>query len=253
MKSSRNIFYVLLLASTNFFSFIPYRKLPYGHYILELSGYMFFIWMFDAIRNYRKYLFGKEMVFILFSFLLSTISSNWLFGQSFVQSLHALGPYVFAIMIYFYLNKSNFDESKLKKFIIYSGCVFSLILIIQQYTYPHYIFNGTPPSELTGLLEQRMGLWRFVIMGICYCELALFIAEENLLSKKISIQMIIVLALTLLGVYFFTFRKTIYLSIFCFFLGFILNLKKTRLLPFLLLTIIGVLLITLLPEYLGEM
>ena len=88
------------------------------------------------------------------------------------------------------------------------------ITIVQQFTYPHYIFCGRVEKEWQQTLEIRMGIYRFTLHGIWLSALCLMLLFQNVLySKKHKSVYLLLMALVLLCIIFSLERKIIYVCI----------------------------------------
>lgn len=216
---------LLMLYFTNFMSYRGYTGLPRG-----LVFFVVYLFMIVLMTN-QSYLKCMPMVraanITMVGFLLSCIPSIVIFGQSFYEAITGIQMYVFPMLLYYLLHKWKTDENTIFKFLIGFTAVFGFFEVIQQYTYPTYWFNGREANEITGLLEERMGFWRFYLFGIDYCLLAIMLCFGKILKKegKQRINYIYFL-ICAVAVYFFLARKDIYAVVSCVAIGTLFYTKK---------------------------
>lgn len=216
---------LLMLYFTNFMSYRGYTGLPRG-----LVFFVVYLFMIVLMTN-QSYLKCMPMVraanMTMVGFLLSCIPSIVIFGQSLYEAITGIQMYVFPMLLYYLLHKWKTDENTIFKFLIGFTAVFGFFEVIQQYTYPTYWFNGREANEITGLLEERMGFWRFYLFGIDYCLLAIMLCFGKILKKegKQRINYIFFL-ICAVAVYFFLARKDIYAVVSCVAIGTLFYTKK---------------------------
>lgn len=216
---------LLMLYFTNFMSYRGYTGLPRG--LVFFVVYLLMIALM-ANQSYFKYMpmaRGANMTMV--GFLLSCIPSVVIFGQSLYEAITGIQMYVFPMLLYYLLHKWKINENTIFKFLIGFTAVFGFFEVIQQYTYPTYWFNGREANEITGLLEERMGFWRFYLFGIDYCLLAIMLCFGKILKKegKQRINYIYFL-ICAVAVYFFLARKDIYAVVSCVAIGTLFYTKK---------------------------
>ena len=216
---------LLMLYFTNFMSYRGYTGLPRG-----LVFFVVYLSMIVLMTN-QSYLKCMPMARVanmtMVGFLLSCIPSIVIFGQSLYEAITGIQMYIFPMLLYYLLHKWKTDENTIFKFLIGFTAVFGFFEVIQQYTYPTYWFNGREANEITGLLEERMGFWRFYLFGIDYCLLAIMLCFGKILKKegKQRINYIFFL-ICAVAVYFFLARKDIYAVVSCVAIGTLFYTKK---------------------------
>ena len=216
------IFLFLMLFCTNFMSFKMYSAPP--RFIILGTCFFFLYFLFSNQSYLKGTVFSKPLKLTLLSFFLSCIPSIIVFGQNLYTAVAGLTMYMFPVMLYFLLCKWNIDENVLFRYLVYFTITFAFVEIGQQFTYPTYWFGGRAEGELTGLLEQRMGFWRFYLFGISYCLLAMMLCFEKLQNgERPFIRNLIYFLICAVSIYFFLSRKDIYASVVCIFMGVILS------------------------------
>ena len=172
----------LMLFFTSFMSYKGYTGLPRGAVFVIV-----YIAMIVLMTN-QAYLKGKMMGrmvnLTIVSFLLSCIPSVIVFGQSIYEAITGIQMYIFPMLLYYVLHKWRIDEKVIFKYLVAFTAAFGFFEVIQQYTYPVFWFNGREANEFTGLLEERMGFWRFYLFGIDYCILSIMLCFGKILKKE---------------------------------------------------------------------
>ena len=216
---------LLMLFFTNFMGLKIYVVPP--RFIILVLCFVLFYFLFSNSSYLNGKLFSKPLKLTLLSFFLSCIPSIVIFGQSLYAAIAGLTMYIFPVLFYFILCKWNVDEDVIFKYLIYFTMVFAIVEIGQQFTYPQYWFGGRSESEYTGLLEQRMGYWRFYLFGISYCLLAMMLCFEKLKNKERPFaKNLFFILVCAIAVYFFLSRKDIYAAVICIFAGVIFSQNR---------------------------
>ena len=253
MKQHKFILIFFMLLATSFMSFKPFMNNPSSPILIEVAGIILFIYCFNTIFGLHTHhiIFRKSNVWILFSFFLSMLSSYILYKQGIYQSLKAISPLLFCCCLYFLCIKWHIQENFIIRFLIVFSIVFTTAEMIQQLTYPEMWFNGRPPNETTGRIEQRMGLWRFYIFGIDYCMLAcLFCFQKTLEGLKKYLWLLII---SFVGIVFFVARKNIFAIISCFIVGILFSSKKSSVYNKILFSIFIMAIVIILPIYMTDL
>ncbi len=225
MRKKKFCIIFLLLLCIDFFSSLWYTSTFNTPVIKQMVGFLLLIPVLKLSQS-NKLVFGLGFKLVLLSFILSAISSNILYSQSFYVSLKATMGYIICIAIYFLSWRWRLDEKFIINTIIVLSVVFSIIEVIQQFTYPTYWFNGRPPSENTGLLEERMGMWRYYIFGIDYCVLAFFFLLQRVLEKRSTWNNLMLMIVCFIGIVCFVARKNIYAVLFVTLIGILFSMKR---------------------------
>ena len=208
----------LMLYFTNFMSFRAYEA-PQRMFIFPLV----YLCLFLLLRN-QNYLIGKPLAsnvkLIILSFFLSCIPSMLVFGQGLYAALAGQMEFLFPLLLYFVLHKWNVEEQTIYKYLIGFTIIFAFFEIFQQFTYPTYWFGGRTEDEHSGLLEERMGFWRFYLFGIDYVLLVCMLIFGKILRKEGKQgKNYIYLICSAVAIYFFLARKDIYATVSCIALG----------------------------------
>lgn len=161
----------------------------------------FLIW--NIIKYSKRKLtqcFSKPFVIALCLLpLLSIYSCKILHGQSIIASLTVWRMHL-GWLLYFTLWYKKINEQQCIKIICYIGLIYTFITLIQQITYPFAPFGnrtvGSNYSEILygGIVEKRMGFYRFGVEGLRYAIVTFFICTAkkiNYSHRKILILCII--------------------------------------------------------------
>lgn len=215
----------LMLFFTSFMSYKGYTGLPRGAVFVIV-----YIAMIVLMTN-QAYLKGKMMGrmvnLTIVSFLLSCIPSVIVFGQSIFEAITGIQMYIFPMLLYYVLHKWRIDEKVIFKYLVAFTAAFGFFEVIQQYTYPVFWFNGREANEFTGLLEERMGFWRFYLFGIDYCILSIMLCfGKNLKKEGKQSHNYLIFLVCAVAIYFFLARKDIYAVVSCVAIGTLFYSKK---------------------------
>lgn len=220
-------FFIVLLFS-NCFSFIYWGLNPF---IYKLIIFIFFTYaLFTKKKCTRKRYFDRPLILLFFvGPFLSAISCYLYHGQSLPNSaivlFHLLGP----VFLYWILHRFSFKPEAI--IIVFLCCAFiwTFLEIIQQFTYPLYFFaSRTEEMERGSGLEQRNGLWRFLIepWSICFM-MAIYSWVKYLMTSKTS--WFVSFAFLSIGIYMYLTRIVFVSFVFVFFLSlFLLQSKRMR-------------------------
>lgn len=253
MRQHKIILVFLMLMATSFMSFKPYVDDPRSPIVMQVTGIVLLAYCFNTIfgHRFKGNVFKTGSVWVLFSFFTGMLSSYILYNQDFYQSLKATSPWIFCACLYFLCIKWRIQEEFIIHFLIIFSIVFTAVEMLQQLTYPLMLFNGRAANDITGDVEQRMGLWRFYIFGVDYCILACLFCFQKVMQK--SQKHIWLLIITFLGVVFFVARKNIFAVISCFIIGAILGPKNSSTFSKILIMMFVITIFAILPTYMADL
>lgn len=124
-------------------------------------------------------------------------------GQSIVSSAKAYMP-LWLPLLYYLLHKSQITEGELVKMLTVFAVVRILITVIQQFTYPEYLFTFRPEGlDTSGLfkgIERRSGIYRFCIEDT-FLSMFLVFYYFGKMSKSFRFPDLMLFLLGVLGVY----------------------------------------------------
>lgn len=186
----------------------------------------------------QPFLWGLLLVPIL-SFLPCYLEN----GQGLVDSCRAYLS-TFLVLVYFVLHASKVKEKELVRAITIIAVVRTSILLIQQFTYPDYLFAFRPEGmDAQGYIqgmEVRSGIYRFYIEDTYLSMFLVFYYLQKLLSKFTPASLMLFL-IGLFGVYLDQSRQFMVSTIIAVIVPFVfIRKKKTRWIMFLLIAAIAV-------------
>lgn len=176
----------------------------YSHIELKVFQYIHLLilcfFIFTCVYNYNKICIRKNYQFVIWDLLLmllplfSILSCHYLHGQSYISSFIIYRMHL-GWLLYFVLIGKCVSEKQLIYVIVFIAIVYTIIVMIEQLTYPFAPFGdrtiGTSYSELMGGVERRFGFWRFSVGGYRYAILALFL----FFNKKWKVNKFIIILL----------------------------------------------------------
>lgn len=198
------LFYVTIF-STNLWALSWFDLKIYQ--IFHLTIMIFLIWnifKYNKRKNSHQY-FSKSFVIALCLLpLLSVYSCKTLHEQSIIASLTVWRMHL-GWLLYFTLWYKKINEQQCIKIICYIGIIYTFITLVQQITYPFAPFGirtiGSNYSEnlFGGVVEKRMGFYRFGIEGLQYAIAALFICIAKKIGNKYRKFLILCLTLGIIA------------------------------------------------------
>lgn len=221
-KSSTNVLILLfisfcLLHFIRYYNYIGQDSTINGRIdkvvILLVMVLIFINRNFFFSNSFKKNAISRKYVlwFGVFPFI-SAIPCFFLRGQSFAQSFNTVSVYLI-IFMYFVLHKYNVKTEFLIKLFLALAIIRVLIFLIQQFTYPLYIFGGVTEGteSLYGFdyqVEVRSGIYRFWLNSFYLQVIAgLYSIYIFLESKKIVYLLIFLICC--LGLYMDQSRTTL--------------------------------------------
>lgn len=208
---------LLLLFMTNIFSIKGYDTPIYKNatiVVLALLALYTFLCL-GKLKNehirLRKFVWGL----ILIPFL-GFIPAYILHGQGIAMSIISAHIHV-GYFIFFFLFLTKIREQEVLKIFCLFGVCWSIIEILQQFTYPIYWF-GTRYETYDRDIEIRNGIYRFMVYGVNFGLILLFYSFEKFISLKRKLYLAGIL-IALIGVYLLATRQIIVMSVICLFIG----------------------------------
>lgn len=245
----KGLYILLVLLSIDFFAFRPWLTMPGHRGLVILIGVlilMFTVYSFN--KTTKKYLFGTEIKLFLLTFVFSAFSSYILYKQSFFSSFSASMIYCIAVGLYVMAHHIDLQYSFLFKMLLYISLSFTAIEIIEQFTYPNYLFCGRVEKEEYETVEQRMGIWRMYIYGIYFCMLCFTLLLQKLFDGKDIMKNAIYIVTIFVGIVLFVARKNIYAAISVVALGFVFGRGKRAFISKILLAVLLISILFILPS-----
>lgn len=163
------------------------------------------IYIFEKIKQHKTnhLIFGKSIFFFIFLPFVSAIAAYAYHDQSYLSSILALRMNLLWLF-YFLLHFYNPSVKRIITLILVIGCVWAVLTIVQQFTYPYYIFYTRSDNEKGSFL--RAGIYRFMLYRHHYgLFIVLYFFYQYLAHEKTSSLWYV--ALGLVGFYFFGTRQ----------------------------------------------
>lgn len=201
---------VIFAVSTRLFSFTLIDDTYFD--ILEVGIVMVLILYNTAYPKQIKTPFNFYVKAIIILTLISSIPAFMFHNQGFELSLLASRT-IFFWLLYFALHKTNVHPQKLEKLLLYFGIAWSVIMIVQQFTYPNILFDVYHGVTYEGgrerNIETRGGVVRVWVAGIGF---SYFMASYmwQKLHEKLSVKNIILFSLVIAGILLMQSRQIIF-------------------------------------------
>jgi hypothetical protein len=178
--------------------------------------------------NSTSYGFSKSSV-VLFMLIpiFSGLPAYFNRGQSFVLSLQSILHYS-TILIYFYLHQFQIKIKTLLDFIMVVSILRVVILIIQQFSFPSYLFiySGRDLFGADGTeIEVRSGIYRYLISDSFLNVFSLFYAYNALLNKY-TYRSLFILIISIIGLYLDQTRQLLFVVGVILMISLFFNLKS---------------------------
>lgn len=244
-SSSRNsvvittfLFFIIII-TTNFFAYITWNKTIGGRVlkIVDLFLIFFYFQNLTKIKNAQIQHFKTEISHILWFSFFSIIGSFLLYGTNPINSLSEKLDHAF-ILIYFVLHFKQVEEKHLIKILLILSIIITLLLFIQQITFPLAPFGLKSIDEVQNpndIIEIRNGLIRYRIPSHTFLLFIIFFYWDKL-SRHIKLITVIPLGIGLLGIYLLLTKQLIATVILTIFLSiFLIHNKKIKAVTFFLL------------------
>ncbi|WP_369769601.1 hypothetical protein [Flavobacterium sp. WC2416] len=210
------IFLFLALLSTRIFSFTLIEKVYFDYVEIIISVILVLVFLFKAKNILRLKWVFPEVKWILITTVFSFLPALLFHDQEISLGLLASRTTYFWLG-YYLLKVNNVKLRDLHNVMLVMGFVWSLIMIIQQITYPVIYFNFLNGSEFEiNRYEERGNLLRIFIDGSLFGFYFLFFYWGKFI-KKLTLRTIFMIVLGLSAVLFTGSRQIIF-SIFVVFL-----------------------------------
>lgn len=240
---------VLLLFFSNIFSIKGYDSDLYRNLTKVVLCILILYTYFHRASLNTNYIRFKNFVLglIIIPFL-GFIPAYILHGQGFLMSLFAahinLGYFFF-----FFLFLIKAQEKQIIKIFCILGICWSCIELVQQFTYPTYLF-ATRGDTFEHSIEIRNGIYRYNVLGREFGLILLFYCFEKFMYKKNNKYLIGVI-IALVGIYLLATRQIMVMSVICLFAGLFI-MKKINVGSFVLVGIVSVLIYVNSDKLFGE-
>ncbi|AQG81398.1 hypothetical protein [Spirosoma montaniterrae] len=225
MNSHLFLIGILFAVSVRLFSFSLIDDIYFD--ALEAAIVLVLIWynVSHPKRIRTPFVFYVKAIIILS--LLSAIPAFLFHDQNFALSL-LTSRVIFFWLLYFALHKMNVDPYKLEKLLIIFGVAWSIIMVVQQFTYPTVLFDVyhgvTYEDGKERNVDIRGGIVRIWIAGVGFSYfLATYMWQK--IYEKLSLSNIALFALVIAAILLMQSRQVIFGLILVFTADVFLNFK----------------------------
>lgn len=235
-------FVLLILVATKLYSSIFVPDVVFDFLELILLMILFFVFYLNWNKEYElKMRFSPHIKGLVFFVFLSSVPAYLFHDQGFLISLIASRT-VFLWMLYFLLHKWDLHEVKMEKIIINIGLIWSVIMIVQQITFPLVLFTFYPDASEDSLInnsDTRGGLIRIFVSGTPFAYFTIFYYWRKIFDD-FSIKKLCLFLLIFAGLFFSGSRQIVFGVLLILFIDFMLtfNFKSKKSLQFSLLIVI---------------
>ncbi|QQS03809.1 MAG: hypothetical protein IPK50_16110 [Fibrobacterota bacterium] len=115
-------------------------------------------------------------------------------------------------MVFYILHRFQIDRDDLIKFLLFAGIVWASITIIQQFTYPHFLFFSRFDPSRPDPIEYRAGIYRYMIDGFYFGTISAFLALNRFLDQK-KTRYLVLAGFLFTGIYYYGTRQILFVSI----------------------------------------
>jgi hypothetical protein len=215
---------IIFLVFINFWSFRPIEEY-YKHIELLITLGICFFFLFSHKKFHKQMHFKYYVLLFMLLPFLSVISCYFIHGQAIYLTVFALRLH-FCWLFYFILHYIQMSVREILKIYIFIACVWVLLEVIQQFTYPIYYFYTRlrPGEEWVGI---RGGIYRYMITGTFYAVFVLlYYLQNSYMSNKKKTNLFFLLFF-LTGIYLNMTRQIMVAILFCLFITpFMVNMIK---------------------------
>ena len=166
----------IFLQYLHYFDYVKYDVVLGGNICKIMAIFVMLVFIFGKytinVCPSKKYVIG--FVFIP---MLSFIPCFFEHGQSFMESFRVYLPYMI-LFLYFYMHKEKISVKTLINILTIYAVVRTSIVIVEQFTYPNYLFAFRPETyDENGILkpiEVRSGIYRYYISDTYLSQFLIF-------------------------------------------------------------------------------
>lgn len=204
-----------IFITIRFFSFFAAPELTLWKISDKLLGlFLICLMVFYPKKKQESFYHGDFLWLHLTLFILATLAFVPLFlaqGQSLISSMNYNFDAIFWLFYLFFL-RAQIHPRTLIRICMWTGFGWSLVNIVQQFTFPRFVF--TPMEGLTPeiLIEKsRGGVLRFMVDGVFFALLAQYYAfNRYLITNKLKYAGYVIFILV--GIYCTATRQTLAVS-----------------------------------------
>lgn len=192
----------IFLQYLHYFDYVKYDVVLGGSICKIMAIFVMLVFIFGKysinVCPSKKYVIG--FVFIP---MLSFIPCFFEHGQSFVESFRVYLPYMI-LFLYFYMHKEKISVKTLINILTIYAVVRTSIVIVEQFTYPNYLFAFRPETyDENGILkpiEVRSGIYRYYISDTYFSQFLIFYYFQKI-TEKYRLKYLVFFVFGLVGLY----------------------------------------------------
>lgn len=168
-----------------------------------------FLLLFEVIRCFPsvkkiKGIFNKNILFFIILPILTAVGTLVFHKQSILHTI-IVQRFVLFWLVYYLLFLWNIDTKWLMKMIIAVGFIWVTVTILQQFTYPYYLFASRP------YIMFRNGIYRYMPAGLIFGVVSMFYYYMKLV-KYSTVKNFLLFFFFLAGIYFYSARQYIFVT-----------------------------------------
>ncbi len=192
----------IFLQYLHYFDYVKYDVVLGGNICKIMAIFVMLVFIFGKytinVCPSKKYVIG--FVFIP---MLSFIPCFFEHGQSFMESFRVYLPYMI-LFLYFYMHKEKISVKTLINILTIYAVVRTSIVIVEQFTYPNYLFAFRPETyDENGILkpiEVRSGIYRYYISDTYLSQFLIFYYFQKM-TEKYRLRYLVFFVFGLVGLY----------------------------------------------------
>lgn len=167
----------------------------------------------NKVFDYSKLNFKTQVGGLIVIPFVSGIGAWAFHNQSFIDSL-IITRYSLFWLLYFVLHYFDINPKSIIKLMLFTGCVWAALTVVQQFTYPIYYFFTRSDSYQDNISIYRAGVYRYMLYRHHYgIFLGLFFFHRFLLTKVL--KNLIPVLVSIVGFYYFGTRQFAFGFLFC--------------------------------------
>lgn len=198
-----------ILLSTDFYSYIYFSPRLTYHVFL---GVIYILVIIQNGNRYRESFLDFTVKWTVLSIFLSIIPAVIDYNQYYISTFLACFHWSYCLLLYFILKRYQFPTRNLLIIISFFSVIWVFFELFQQLTYPDFLFSWRFKTH--GEVHERMGMWRFYILGVDFVMLAYaYWLGESDLKKQKKLYPYLLCSIFLLGLLCYGSRKHIYATL----------------------------------------
>ena len=207
IKSKKEIYSAIIIGFVflqylHYFDYVKYDIVLGGNICKIMAIFVLLVFIFGKypinICPSKKYVIG--FVFIP---MLSFIPCYFEHGQAFTESFRVYLPDMI-LLLYFYMHRKKVSVKTLINILTIFAVARTSILIVEQFTYPNYLFAFRPETYneygILKSIEVRSGIYRFYISDTYLSQFLIFYYFQKL-TEKYRLKNLLLFIFGLVGLY----------------------------------------------------